>query len=218
MAGQRPVNPLAPEAGADVGVRVSAALSAQPSACPAQRPERLHWRLLHNPWVLCGAVGLLLLVGLCASAPLLTTQSPVHQDLAATDAPPSPVHWLGTDKNGFDLWARDLYGGRTDLQLGFAGTLLTTGLGLLLGSLAGYCGGWVDGLVMRLCDLVLTFPALLLVVVLAGVVQHVTVPLLLALLSAVAWPSAARLVRGQLLQLRRAEFVTAARLAGASPW
>ncbi|MCL6636731.1 MAG: ABC transporter permease [Alicyclobacillus sp.] len=216
MAGQRPVNLFAPETGAGArGINPPAGLSARRSA---RGEEALRWRLLHNPWVLCGAGGLLLVAGLCVCAPLLTGQSPVHQYLENTDAPPSPVHWLGTDNSGFDLWARDLYGGRTDLLLGLAGTLLSTGLGLGMGSLAGWRGGWVDGGVMRLCDLVLTFPSLLLVVVLAGVIHHVTVLLLLLLLSATAWPPAARLVRGLLLQLRQADFVIAARLAGAGPW
>lgn len=152
----------------------------------------------------------------CLVGPLLLAAGPDTVNLRAIHLPPSPNHPLGTDDLGRDILVRILHGGRYSLLIGVAAALLSTGLGVLVGGAAGLAGGRVDGLLMRLTDVVLAVPALPLLIVLASFVSPgpVALALVIGLLS---WMSTARVVRGELLRLREADFVQAARAMGASP-
>jgi ABC-type dipeptide/oligopeptide/nickel transport system permease subunit len=163
-----------------------------------------------------GAVIVLLLAIVAVGAPWLTRWSPTAIVVAHYDGPqpPSRVHPLGTDTLGRDVWARLAFGARTSLTVAVAAMTISLALGVVVGLLAGYFGGWVDSLLMWVVDLVLTMPALLLLIVLATVLPPslATIPLVIGL---IGWTTFARTVRGEVLSLRERDDVTAARALGA---
>ncbi|WP_051322036.1 oligopeptide ABC transporter permease [Alicyclobacillus contaminans] len=161
-------------------------------------------------------LALIVLVSLCA--PWLTHWDPSRQDLNSVSLPPSAAHWLGTDANGIDYFARDVYGGRIDLLIGFTDTLLVMAISIVLGGLAGYYGGWVDAVIMRVCDFMFNFPFILLIIVLESIINTSSVWLLIAVIGFTAWPSTTRMIRSLFLSLRESEFVLAARTSGAGAW
>ncbi len=181
----------------------------------------LVWRRLRRRRVALAAAAILALVVLVTLlAPLIAPYDPNYGDFAAFNAPPSPAHPLGTDFGGRDLLSRLLYGGRISLLVGFASMLTALLVGTLLGAIAGYAGGWLDSLIMRLTDVVLSFPLYLLLFALAAFLpagrgaQNVTAIVLL--LVAVSWTTTARLVRGEFLSLKERDYVEAARALGLS--
>jgi peptide/nickel transport system permease protein len=128
-------------------------------------------------------------------------------------APPSSLHLLGTDTSGRDVLARVALGARTSLIVGFGAVAVYISIGTLIGLLAGYFGGWVDQLLMRITDTVLSIPTLLLVIIFVSVVGP-SLFSVIAVIGLLGWTSVARIVRGQLLSLREAEFITAVRVLG----
>lgn len=138
-------------------------------------------------------------------------------------AAPSGKHILGTDNSGMDVFTRLMYGGRLSLLVSFIAVILTTVLGVVLGGVAGYYGGWVDNLIMRICDVLMCLPTLPLMLILSAVLEANHVPseyyiyILMVLLSVFSWPGMARLVRGQILFLREQEYMVAAEAMGYSP-
>jgi peptide/nickel transport system permease protein len=170
-------------------------------------------RFRRHKLAMIGIVVLLLLVLLAVGAPWVAGQDPYVVDLRAYRNPPSADHILGTDSSGRDVFARLLYGARISLSVGVVAVSVYTALGLLLGSLAGYYGGWVDSFLMRLADVVMAFPSLVLIITIASVVgpSIYNVMLVIGLLG---WPPTARIVRGMFLSLRKREFVVAAQASG----
>ena len=170
-------------------------------------------RFVRHRLALIGVGILVVILALAILAPFLTPYSPEVLDLQSIRLPPSAAHPLGTDTLGFDVWSRVLFGARTSLVVGFGAVAISILIGTLLGVVAGFYGGWVDQVVGRLTDTILSLPALLLVAVFVSVVgpSLTSVIVVIALLS---WPGIARLVRGQYLTLRESEFVTAARVVG----
>ena len=167
-------------------------------------------------WLCAGAAILLLLLIAAVGAPFIAPYNPLRQDLAKDLIGSSADHLLGTDKLGRDILSRTIYGARISLAVGFATVALSLTIGLIVGSLAGYCGGWVDLLLMRLVDILLAFPGILLAIAFTAVLgpglDHVVLALCL-----IGWTSYARLVRGEILALREREFVQAARALGGGP-
>lgn len=137
-------------------------------------------------------------------------------------APPSGDHLFGTDEQGMDVFTRLMYGGRLSLTISFMAVILTSVLGIILGGLAGFYGGWVDNVIMRICDVLMCLPTLPLMLILGTVLDanHVNssyyIYLLMVLLSLFSWPGMARLVRGQILYLREQEYMVAAEAMGYS--
>ena len=133
---------------------------------------------------------------------------------------PSKEHWLGTDKNGMDMLTRIMYGGRVSLVIGFIVVVIQTLIGVVLGGVAGYFGGWVDNLVMRLVDIFYCIPNMPIIIILGAAMDGMRVDptlrmgLLMLLLGFLGWASIARLVRGQILSLREQEFMTATEATG----
>lgn len=169
-----------------------------------------------DPLFAAGLALAILLVLAALAAPLLAPADPFTGDLrGAYLLPPSLHHLLGTDSQGRDLLSRVLYGARISLSVGVIAQTVALGLGVTLGLIAGYYGRWVDSLVMRLADITLAFPALLLLIAVAAAVRP-SLPLIFVLIGAVGWAGLARLVRGQVLVLRRAEYVLATRALGGS--
>ena len=132
------------------------------------------------------------------------------------DKPPSGEHWLGTDRNTRDTWARLVVGGRVSLAAGFAAVAIVMTIGTSLGALAGFFGGVADQLVMRATDILLAVPLILLLITGAALFQP-GLGTTITVIGLTSWPGTARLVRGQFLALKGQEFVTAARAIGASP-
>jgi ABC-type dipeptide/oligopeptide/nickel transport system permease subunit len=151
---------------------------------------------------------------LAVAAPLVARHDPVHIDLINQLLPPSADHWLGTDLQGRDVWARLVYGARISLAVGILSQLIALALGITLGLLAGYYGRWVDEVVMRLADVTLAFPTLLLLIAMVAALQP-SLGVVFATIGVVGWAGMARLVRGQVLVVRQLEYVQASRALGA---
>lgn len=160
-----------------------------------------------------GATLLLLAVGSALLAPLLAPHDPAAQALDRRLEPPSAEHPLGLDELGRDILSRLLHGGRVSLGVGVTVVLLAGLVGSLLGALSGYVGGRLDAVLMRLTDVFLAFPGILLAIALVAVLGPALRHVILALV-AIGWVGYARLVRGQVLQIREQEFVAAARAIG----
>ncbi len=182
-------------------------------------PNRLAFeRFMHNKLALISVIILLLITVMSIAAPLITHQSAWQTSLMQTDLPPSSTHLLGTDSEGIDLFARDLYGGRADLLIGFVDTIITMAIGIVLGGLAGYYSGWVDAVVMRICDFMFNFPFILLIIVIVAIFNVSNIWILILVMGFTSWPGITRLVRGLFLTIRESEYVLAAQISGASVW
>lgn len=166
-----------------------------------------------NRLAMAGAAVVLLLFLMALFAPWLTPYDPYAIDLEAMTEAPSWAHWLGTDQFGRDLLTRILYGTRISLVIGIVPTLMSMAIGTTLGLAGGFYGGKVDMVIMRLCDIVLAFPSLLLAMVVMYTLGATLVNIFIAL-AAVGWAGTARVVRSQVLSLKEKEFVEAARAVG----
>jgi ABC-type dipeptide/oligopeptide/nickel transport system permease subunit len=158
-----------------------------------------------------GAIGLMVLLAILA--PLVSRWDPTGIALANQLQPPSSAHWLGTDLQGRDVWARLVYGARISLAVGFLSQGISLSIGLSLGLISGYYGKWVDEAVMRLADVTLAFPSLLLLIALAAAFEP-SLTTVLVTIGVVGWAGMARIVRGQVLVVRQLEYVQAARALG----
>jgi len=172
-------------------------------------------RFRRHRLAMIGLTILIVLVFASVFAPLLTKYSPSAIDLQAYRLGPSREHWLGTDTAGRDVYTRLLYAGRVSLSVGLVAVTIYTVIGVVLGALAGYFGGWVDSVIMRLADVVLSFPSLIIIITLASVLGPSIYNVMLAI-GLLGWPPIARLLRGQLLSLRETEFIVGARAIGSS--
>jgi len=166
--------------------------------------------------VAIGALGLAALVGVAVAAPALAPADPYATALEARLLPPHAGHRLGHDSLGRDVLARILYGARISLAVGAATVVLSLAIGVALGAVAGYRGGWVDVLLGRLIDVLLAFPGLLLAIALAAVLGPGLRNVVLAL-TLLGWTGYARLTRAEVAALRRRDFVAAAEALGAHP-
>ena len=171
-------------------------------------------RLMRNFAFAAGLLLTLLLVLAAIAAPALAPHDPNAQDTMRRLEPPSKDHPLGLDDLGRDVMSRIVFGARVSLRVGFSVVVLASLIGVTLGAIAGYFGGAIDVLVMRLCDILLAFPGILLAIALVAVLGPSLNNVVLAL-ATIGWVGYARLVRGQVLKVREMEFVTAARALGA---
>ena len=168
-----------------------------------------------NHAALAGLIVILLIILAAVFAPLITRYDPNALNLANMRKPPSAEHWFGTDDMGRDVFARVIYGGRVSLMIGFVPSVISLVLGTALGLMAGYMGKHVDALIMRLADVVLAFPSLLLAMVVMYTLGASILNMFIAL-SIINWAGTARVVRAQTLSLKEKEFVEAARSMGVS--
>ena len=173
----------------------------------------------HRPAVV--ALFLLVLLIILALGASLSPFSPTQQDPAHPFKPPTSVHWFGTDELGRDIFTRILYGGRVSLLVGLISTLLTIFVGVAVGALSGYYGGWLDNVLMRITDTFLTFPTIFVLIILSSLLRELPFPLLknsvmvvIVIIAALSWMWPARLVRSLFITLREREFVTATRALG----
>ncbi len=164
-----------------------------------------------------GAIILVLMIALALLAPVLSTDTPLLTDLDGALRGPSAGHPFGQDRLGRDVFAQVAYGTRASFLIAVAVVTLTARAGIRAGAAAGYIGGAVDVLIMRIVDIFLAFPGILLAIALAGVLGPNLGNLVIAL-SVMGWVGYARLVRAQVLSLREREYVAAARAVGAGSW
>ncbi len=174
-------------------------------------------RALSARFAVFGGSVVLAVVLMAVFAPLISPYDPLKQDLVGQLAGPSATHLLGTDNVGRDVLARVIWGARVSLIAGLASVAMGAVAGCLLGLGSGYWGGRLDGLIMRLMDAVLSFPALVLALALGAVLGAGLSGVLIAL-GVIYTPTFARLMRGQVLTIRTREYVQAARLLGAPDW
>jgi peptide/nickel transport system permease protein len=183
-----------------------------PAEHAAPRARRRWYR---QPALMTGIVVMGIIVFLAAAAPLITSYNPNVQNLNQTLLGPSAQHLLGTDQLGRDVWTRLLYGLRLDLSIACLAVLFPFTLGVVLGCIAGYFGGWVDNVIMRMVDVVVAFPFYVLIIALVFVLGPGIRSIVVAI-TLVGWVSYARIIRGEILVAKRQDYVTAARSGGLS--
>jgi peptide/nickel transport system permease protein len=170
---------------------------------------------VRSPLTMASLVAVLLWVIVAAVAPAIAPYNPLGQDIGGRLAPPGPAHWLGTDPLGRDILSRILYGARLSIPVGMAAVALAVILGTIIGSAAGAAGGLVDEVIMRVTDLMLAFPTVILAMIISAAlgagIRNAVIAIMVAW-----WPSYARFARGLVLSAREREYVEAARALGAS--
>ena len=159
------------------------------------------------------AVLVLLIIGVAVCAPILSTHDPYEAVLADAIQAPSAEHWFGTDGMGRDLYSRVLYGARTSLLSALALVAIITVVGTTLGIIAGYFGGIIDAVIMRLADMMISFPGMVLAIAVAGILGANMTNAIIAI-SLVTWPKYARLSRSLVLKIRNRDYVAAAQVTG----
>jgi len=164
-----------------------------------------------------GIIIIITFVLMAIFSPLLAPYDPNEQDLYNVLSGPSKAHWLGTDNVGRDLLSRVIYGSRISMMVALFATMVSTISGILLGLIAGFRGGWVDMIIMRLTDVVMCLPWLVIVLVFAAAMGPGLFNIVIAI-SVAGWTGFARIMRGQVLQVREMPFVEASRAAGAGRW
>lgn len=199
------------------------------SAAPAQAtPLWLFFarRFIRHRMAVVGAVMVAVITLLIAAAPLTARYSPTAINLRERLQPPSWQHWMGTDELGRDMWARVIYGGRISLTVGLLAMGIAVALGAVIGLTAGFYGGWVDNLLMRLTDVFLSLPRLLVLILLTTYLRAADLPGLQPgtfgpiafVIGLLSWMSVARLVRASTLELKERDFIAATRALGGSDW
>jgi ABC-type dipeptide/oligopeptide/nickel transport system permease subunit len=177
--------------------------------------ERSAWAALRrDPRAMGGGAVIVVMVLAAVLAPIVAHGSPIQLDLVDRLRPPSMTHWLGTDAQGRDVWARLVYGARVSLAVGCISQSIAVTLGVTLGLIAGYYRGWLDDVIMRLADVTLAFPTLLLLIAMVAALKP-SLGVVFVTIGLVGWAGMARLVRGQTLVVRELEYVQAVRALGA---
>ena len=200
----------------DTPLRASRSEGRQRLTRMARRTFGFAGQMARNPLTAIGGGIILLLLIVAAFAPWIAPYNPLVQDLNNALVAPNAQHWFGTDEFGRDIFSRLVYGSRITLYIVLLVSVTVGPLGLLLGVTAGYFGGKVDAVLMRVTDIFISFPSLVLalafVAALGPGLEHVVIAITLT-----AWPPIARLARAETLSLRQADFISAVRLQGASP-
>ncbi len=198
---------------------------------------RVVLRILGNPPAAVGAVIIFLVFFAAIFAPVLAPYPYDKQDLSAVEQPPSAAHWLGTDQLGRDVFSRLIWGARSAVFVIIMVTLVNLLIGLPLGALAGYLGGWVDTIIMRIADILFAFPGLLFVFFIAATIKpsilewaksvgltdlarsgYLDYAVVIIALGVIGWAGLARLIRAQVMSIREREYVIGAQAIGVSTW
>ncbi len=172
-------------------------------------------KLLRHRSATIGASIILFFVIVAIFAPLIATHDPMRAEIAKRLKGQSGEHYLGTDGIGRDVFSRIVYGSRISLKVGFIAIVFSLGLGTLFGAVAGYYGGWLDNLIMRVMDMMLAMPSILLAMVIVTILGQSLTNAIIAV-SIVYIPQYARILRASVLKVRELDYVTAAKVIGAS--
>lgn len=170
-------------------------------------------RFLKHKLAVVGSIILLLIFVLSFGAPIISPYNPLQMDLTSMNKAPNMKHLFGTDEMGRDVLTRTLYGGRISLAVGLAAAAISTLIGVILGSLSGYYGKKTDMIIMRITDVMMTFPPLIIMLTVAALAGPGILNVIL-IIGALRWPPTTRLVRGQFLSLKNREFIQAAQVLG----
>jgi peptide/nickel transport system permease protein len=198
--------------------KAQAQATSRDQAADSSKPTRMRslFRVfLDNRLAAVGVLLILAMLVFCFVGPLVYHSQQSKTNLLNETLPPGAGHPLGTDSYGFDVLGRLMLGGQSSLEVGLASAFLATFFGSIWGAVAGYVGGFVDSFMMRIVDVLLAIPTLVLVLVVAAIFRPDLLMLIL-IISALSWLVPARLVRGETLALRNREYVQAARQAGGS--
>jgi peptide/nickel transport system permease protein len=185
-------------------------------AAPPVRKWSTVKRFSRNKFAVAGLIVIIILYAVAILAPVLMRYPYDQLHSGVRNTPPSAEYWLGTDRNGRDVYSRLIWGGRISMAAGFASVVIIMTIGVLLGSLAGFFGGIIDQILMRFTDVLLSIPLILLLITAASLFQP-GLRTTIIVIGLASWPGTARLVRGQFMALKGQEFVTAARAVGAGP-
>ena len=195
-----------------------------PSTALLEQAEQGHslwqdaWhRLKKNHMAVAGGIFILLMMITSFFGPMVVEFGYQEQDLQLRESAPSTEHWLGTDKLGRDMLSRVLYGGRISLTVGLVATAVSLTIGVLYGTISGYCGGKIDALMMRFVDILYALPFTIFVILLMVFFGR-DIRLMFLAIGAVEWLTMARIVRGQVLSLRQQEFIEACIALGLPMW
>ncbi|MGD8474451.1 MAG: ABC transporter permease [Anaerolineae bacterium] len=180
-------------------------------------------RFRRHPGAIAGLIVLSIIILGVIFAPL-SPYDPETSDIRSRFQPPSLQHPFGTDALGRDLFTRCLYGGRISLMVGFLVVLITLAVGIPVGAVAGFMGGWIDNVLMRITDAALSMPALMVLILLSAILREVDIPFfernnvltIAMVIGALSWMTVARLVRASFLTIKELDFITAARCVGTS--
>ncbi|WP_026088100.1 ABC transporter permease [Bartonella rattaustraliani] len=182
-----------------------------------QRIYHASMKFSRNLSAVFGLVIILIIIFCAIFAPWIATHNFVSNDLAHRLHPPSMLHYFGTDELGRDIFSRLVFGARITLYVVFLTTIIVGPIGLIIGTVSGYIGGWVDTVLMRIVDVFLAFPALILALAFSAAlgpgIENASIAISIA-----AWPPIARLARAETLTLRSSDYVSAVRLQGALAW
>ena len=183
-----------------------------PELSPFRRAFR---RFLSHKLALAGFIVLLTMALLAATQAIVAPFDPEKPHLFKVNKPPDTVNWLGTDQVGRDVFSRILQGARVSLSVGIVAVSLYVVIGFIIGSIAGLAGGYVDDVLMRFTDFVMTFPTFILIIILAGITGP-NIFNIMVIIGIFGWPGLARLFRGNILVMRELEYVMASRALGAT--
>lgn len=183
-------------------------------------PLSIMWReLVHDRLALGSLIVLTIILLIVYGASLFLDQEEIVKvDFLAIHSPPSAEHWLGTDYGGRDVFGQLIIGARNSFTIGLAITLITGAIGLIVGLVAGYFGGWVDNIIMRIIDFILVLPFLMLVIVFVAIVPKYNVLTFILIMSAFLWTGKARLIRAKTLAERELDYVSASKTLGTPDW
>jgi peptide/nickel transport system permease protein len=170
-------------------------------------------RFRSNRTAMFGLIVIVITLVAAIFAPLIGGHDPNATDLAAVMKSPSGKHWLGTDELGRDVFTRLLYGAQTSMTVGLGAVLLSVVVGTIIGAIAGYVGGFVDAVIMRITDVALSIPPLLMGIVFVSIIGP-SITSVIIVIAALSWPSFARLVRGEVLRVRGSDYILASQIAG----
>ena len=184
------------------------------AGAPDSWRKRVWRRFVRHRVALASLILLIIITAAVVAAPLLTQHSPIRF-VGATEAQPTWEHPLGTDRLGRDVWARLVYGGRVSISVGIVAVAISIAITIILGSISGYYGGWLDMLIMRFTDVIMVFPGLILIMVVVSMIGP-SIYNVMVVIGILGWTGTTRLLRGQILSVREWDFVTAARCVGAS--
>ncbi len=189
---------------------------------PPLTPTARAWRRFRrSKLAVIGLFMVALMAILAIGAPLIAQYDPLKNDLLNRAKPPTVEHWFGTDRTGRDVFARTIYGGRISLMVGLVAVTLSVTIGTILGLISGFYGGIVDNFVMRLTDVIMSFPPIVIIMASIPITANLlssdnSILAIMAVIGLLTWPQLARLIRGQTLIVRETDYVTAAQSLGAS--
>lgn len=173
-------------------------------------------RFFKNKLAVAGLFVLTFMILVAIFGPLFVEHSPTQTNLLKVAQSPSKEHLLGTDMSGHDNFSRLIYGSRVSITIGISAMLFTVIIGVILGSISGFFGGIIDAIIMRMTDLALSLPFLVLAITIISIVERMTIGIFVTIIALTSWPTLTRIVRGSFLTLREREFIQGARAIGAS--